>query len=304
MLDEGLHAGLGFLGIRSRTILFAEREAYPVAVLEARMQEGSIPPAPIWFGDLCELDAKQFFGAVDCVVAGFPCQDLSIAGRRAGLDGKRSGLFFEVTRIARDCGARYLFLENVAGIASATATVVDEAEGTLEERAASRVLGELADRGWHAEWVTLRASDVGASHGRERWFCWAWRELADAECACDRAQEQTAYCGWDAQAKRPSDQYSRHSGAPLFAPGPADPAWAGIINSQPWLRPALSIEEQHDAQAAFQKAQSDVRRNPDGLAARLDFSARVQRLKCCGNGVVAAQAAFALVGLVRRMTEI
>ena len=56
MLDEGLHAGLGFMGIRSRTVMYAEREAYPVAVLEARMQEGSIPDAPIWFGDLCELE--------------------------------------------------------------------------------------------------------------------------------------------------------------------------------------------------------------------------------------------------------
>lgn len=175
MLDEGLHAGLGFLGIRSRTVMYAEREAYPVSVLEARMEEGSLPPAPVWFGDLCELDASQFHGVVDCIAAGFPCQDLSLAGRRAGLDGKRSGLFFEVVRIARDCGARYLFLENVAGIASATASVVDEAEGALDERAAARVLGELADNGWDAEWVTLSASDVGASHGRARWFCWAWR---------------------------------------------------------------------------------------------------------------------------------
>lgn len=306
MLDEGLHAGLAFMGIRSRTILFAEREAYPVAVLEARMQEGSIPAAPIWFGDLCELDAKQFFGVVDCVVAGFPCQDLSLAGRRAGLDGKRSGLFFEVTRIARDCGARYLFLENVAGIASATATVVDEAEGTLDERAASRVLGELADLGWHAEWATLSASDVGASHGRARWFCWAWREpddttsprpqkprqtgerelptqagtglhhrpqqpsgevgypglqhqhlqqredgtehsgascsVADTECSCDRTQEQAAHCGWDEAAERPADQHSRLCGPRLFAPGPNDPTWPGIIQNWPHLAPALAGE--------------------------------------------------------------
>lgn len=182
MLDEGLHAGLGFLGIRSRTVMYAEREAYPVSVLEARMEERSLPPAPIWFGDLCELDASQFHGVVDCIAAGFPCQDLSLAGRRAGLDGKRSGLFFEVVRIARDCGARYLFLENVAGIASATASVVDEAEGALDERAAARVLGELADLGWNAEWVTISASDIGASHGRARWFCWAWRNMADTQC--------------------------------------------------------------------------------------------------------------------------
>lgn len=175
MLDEGFHAGLRHMGIRSSTVLYAEREAYPVSVLEARMEEGSIHPAPIWFGDFTELPARQFRGVVDCVVAGFPCQDLSVAGRRAGLDGKRSGLFFEVVRIAADCGAWLMLLENVAGIATATASVVDAEEGELDERAASRVVGELADLGWNAEWIVISASDVGASHVRARWFCVAWK---------------------------------------------------------------------------------------------------------------------------------
>jgi DNA (cytosine-5)-methyltransferase 1 len=180
MLGEGLRAGLARMGIDTRVCCYLEREAYPAAVLAARMEEGSLDAAPVW-SDILTFDAAAWAGAVDCVVAGFPCQDLSLAGRRAGLDGKRSGLFFDILDIAHACGARYLFLENVAGIASATASVVDETEGPLDERAAARVLGELADRGWHAEWLTLSASDVGASHGRERWFCWAWRELADSQ---------------------------------------------------------------------------------------------------------------------------
>ena len=193
MLDEGVRAGFEYLGIRSRTILYAERETYPVAVLAARMEEGSLDAAPIWFGDLTELPAGDLYGKVDCVAAGFPCQDLSIAGRRAGLDGKRSGLFFEVTRIADDCGAWLVFLENVAGIATATATVMDEAEGELDERAAARVLGELADLGWNAEWVTISASDVGASHGRARWFCLAWR--TDDADRPERRPERTGIVG-------------------------------------------------------------------------------------------------------------
>lgn len=193
MLDVGLAAGLEHLGFDLRTILYAEREAYPAAVLGARMEEGSLHPAPIWFGDFTKLTAAKFRGVVDCIVAGFPCQDLSLAGKRAGLDGARSGLFFDILDIADACGARGLFLENVAGIASATASVVDEAEGDLEERAAARVLGELADRGWHAEWLTLSASDVGASHGRARWFCWAWRTMDDTTGArCDGARQRTA----------------------------------------------------------------------------------------------------------------
>jgi len=162
------------MGVETRTVCHIEREAYAAAVLAARMEEGSMDPAPVW-SDLLTFDAAAWRGAVDCLVAGFPCQDLSLAGKRAGLDGKRSGLFFDICDIADACGARYLFLENVAGIASATASVVDAAEGELDERAAARVVGELADRGWNAEWLTLSASDVGASHGRARWFCWAWR---------------------------------------------------------------------------------------------------------------------------------
>jgi len=133
MLGEGLRAGLARMGIDTRVGCYLEREAYPAAVLAARMQDGSLDAAPVW-SDILTFDAAAWAGAVDCVVAGFPCQDLSLAGRRAGLDGKRSGLFFDILDIAHACGARYLFLENVAGIASATASVVDETEGPLDER--------------------------------------------------------------------------------------------------------------------------------------------------------------------------
>ena len=208
MLGVGLRAGLRYLGIETRTVCYLERESYPASVLAARMEDGALDDAPVW-SDVCTFDARAWRGAVDCVIGGFPCQDLSLAGRRAGLDGKRSGLFFELLRIAEDSGARYLFLENVGGIASATASVVDEAEGALDERAAARVLGELADRGWDAEWITLSASEVGASHGRERWFCWAWR-VDDSERA-----ERRQTCAAGAGGKQGDDRRRQeaHGGA-------------------------------------------------------------------------------------------
>lgn len=388
MLGEGLRAGLDHLGIAYRTACHVEREAYAAAVLVARMDEGSMDAAPVW-SDVTTFDGRAFRGRVDCVVAGFPCQDLSVAGKRAGLDGHRSGLFFEVLRIADDCGSQLIFLENVAGIASATATVVDEAEGQLDERAAARVLGELADRGWNAEWLTLSASDVGASHGRERWFCVAWRSMADtglqysdlqqrpygAEHSADGGtvgnasstrlgrREKPGASGsnarsraWREESERGSDalgdgrrkgwtEPTRRTGRPdpsgaglpvadagqpglphsefrelrgswrrnegraiaefrctsfLFAPSPNDPRWADIIASTPWLAPALSIEEQHDAAAAFAAAQPPLRGMADGLASELDYDHRAQRLKCCGNGVVALCAATAAVVLLQR----
>ena len=174
MLGEGVRAACELLGIEHRTVCYVEREAAAAAQLARLMEAGALDPAPVW-SDLLTFDGAAWRGCVDFLIAGFPCQDISIAGRRAGLDGQRSGLFFDILDIADACQARGLVLENVAAIATATATAVDEAEGVLEERAAARVVGELADRGWDAEWITLSASDVGASHGRARWFCLAWR---------------------------------------------------------------------------------------------------------------------------------
>lgn len=179
MLGEGARAAFEFLGHEHRTVCYVEREAPAAAQLVCLMEAGALDPAPVW-SDLLTFDGAAWRGCVDFVIAGFPCQDISIAGRRAGLDGKRSGLFFNILDIADACGAWGLVLENVSAIATATATAVDEAEGALEERAAARVVGELADRGWDAEWITLSASDVGASHGRARWFCLAWRRVADS----------------------------------------------------------------------------------------------------------------------------
>ncbi len=226
MLDEGVRAGLEYLGIGHRPVLYIEREAHAAAVLVARMEEGSLDAAPIW-SDLLTFDSSVVRGKVDCVVAGFPCQDISVAGRRAGLDGKRSGLFFDTLDLAESSGAWLLFLENVAGISSATATVVDEAEGELDERAAARVVGELADRGWNAEWIVISASDVGASHGRARWFCIAWR-MDDSE----RAERRTPCSGGASSKQRNDGGRTKTHGRPGVAEQILDDA-ARHVGSRP-----------------------------------------------------------------------
>lgn len=197
MLGEGVRAAFELYGRQLRTVCYVEREAPAAAQLVRLMEAGAIDQAPVW-SDLLTFDSAAWRGCVDLLIAGFPCQDISIAGKRAGLDGKRSGLFFNILDIADACGAGGLVLENVSAIATATATAVDEAEGTLEERAAARVVGELADRGWDAEWITLSASDVGASHRRARWFCLAWR-VADAGYGA-RAHQPLSVGGRSGQA--------------------------------------------------------------------------------------------------------
>ena len=95
---------------------------------------------------------------VAACTTGFPCQDLSTAGARKGLEGERSGLFFEILRIASEVLPRppkYLFLENVLGIRSS---------GLL------RVLECLASMRYDVRWSVVSASSLGAHHQRQRWF--------------------------------------------------------------------------------------------------------------------------------------
>lgn len=177
MLDRGIHTVFQRLGFNPRTVLWCEADKGAQAILQARMCDGLLDAAPIW-PDVRTLEGAHLHGRVDAVVGGFPCQDLSVAGNRAGLgEGTRSGLFFDLLRIATDSGAPLVLLENVGGIVSAATDVpaAEDEEGEREERAIAVVLGALADAGYDASWLPLRASDAGAPHGRLRVFFLGWR---------------------------------------------------------------------------------------------------------------------------------
>ena len=91
-------AGGGILGghlLGWRTVCAVELEPYAASVLVARQNDGILPPFPIW-DDVCTFDGRPWRGVVDVVSGGFPCQDISIAGKGAGLDGERSGLWKEM----------------------------------------------------------------------------------------------------------------------------------------------------------------------------------------------------------------
>lgn len=92
---------------------------------------------------------------VDVIAAGFPCQDISYAGTGEGLDGSRSGLFYEVARIVRTLGPRIVVLENVAALLT---------------RGMGDVLGTLAAIGYDAQWHCIPAAAIGAPHIRDRAF--------------------------------------------------------------------------------------------------------------------------------------
>jgi DNA (cytosine-5)-methyltransferase 1 len=197
---------------------------------------------------------------VDCIHAGFPCQDISHAGKQAGVGtDTRSGLYREVLRIADVVRPQCLYLENVAAILS----------GGL-----GTVLGDLAARGYDCRWTCLRAADLGAPHGRDRWWCLAIRDT-------DSDSEPTS--AFDAQAPRlcghPIDSNAVGVAAQGLEQGSSDAQeWA-----RPDIRPARPLRDGH----GWWQSEPDLGRVADGVAARVD------RLKALGNGQVPLQAALA-----------
>lgn len=158
MLDEGVCTA-----VRSaRVVGYVERESYLAALLLARMEEKSLAPAPLWCGNLEEFDGREWRGAVDCLTAGFPCQPFSVAGKKEGTADKRY-LWPFIREIICATEVPVVFLENVPGLAI--------------QLGLNRVLGDLAEMGFDAEWCHIAACDVGASHQRERIFLLAVREI-------------------------------------------------------------------------------------------------------------------------------
>ena len=164
MLDESVRLGLEHVGIRSRVVGYCERDPYAQAVLLARMAEASLEPSPVC-DDIADID-ERWRGCVDWVVAGFPCQPWSHAGKQAGTDDER-WLWPDIARVIRYTEPAMVFLENVPGLVSG---------GGLH-----LVLDDLAEIGFDADWLHLTAEAVGASHRRDRIFILANARLQHGE---------------------------------------------------------------------------------------------------------------------------
>jgi DNA (cytosine-5)-methyltransferase 1 len=156
-------AGGGILGgllLGWRTVCAVEIEPYCRRVLMQRQNDGVLAPFPIW-DDVRTFDGKPWRGLVDVVSGGFPCQDISAAGKGAGIDGERSGLWGEMARIIGEVRPRFAFVEN---------------SPMLTVRGLGRVLGDLAEMGFDARWGVVSAASQGAPHLRERIWIMAYPE--------------------------------------------------------------------------------------------------------------------------------
>jgi len=149
----GFSLGLERAGME--TVAFCEIEPFPQKVLKKHW-----PDVPI-YNDVTKLTKEILdndgITGIDVICGGFPCQDISIAGNQAGIEGKRSGLWGEMCRIISDIRPKYAIMENVSNLLAGD-----------NGRWFGRVLGDLAEIGYDAEWHCIPASFIGAPHRRER----------------------------------------------------------------------------------------------------------------------------------------
>ena len=148
-------AGGGILGgvlLGWHTVCAVEIDAYCRKVLLARQRDGLLPRFPIW-DDVRTFDGTPWKDRVDVISGGFPCQDISCAGRGAGIDGVRSGLWREMARITDEIRPRYVFVEN---------------SPLLVSRGLVVVVSDLASMGYDVRWCCVSASNAGAAHIRDR----------------------------------------------------------------------------------------------------------------------------------------
>lgn len=275
-------------------IVAVEWEPYACQVLRERAADGWFPDLQVWEGDIRLFDPSEYAGRVDCIHSGFPCQDISVAGNQAGVGAEtRSGLYREVIRIARVLRPRFLFLENVSAI-------VSNGLGT--------VVADLAALGYDVEWLCLRASDCGAPHHRDRWWCLAYSEsnrcdsppfskndgeeiLWQRRCRfnnssknenvpnADSNQRRTSCMGQDAGADRRDDV----SGICEVLADADKSSCEGYGNGSERRRK----EHAEPCIPSWWQAEPDVGRVANGVAFR------IHRLKALGNGQVPLQAAVA-----------
>ena len=154
-----LFAGIGgfTLGLERAgftTVAFCEIDSYAQKVLKKNW-----PGVPI-YDDVRQITAARLISdgiRVDVITGGFPCQDLSLAGNQAGIEGERSGLWSECARLLGEVRPRYAIFENVPNL-------LNGGDGNWFKR----VLWDISKVGYDAEWHCIRASDIGAPHRRER----------------------------------------------------------------------------------------------------------------------------------------
>lgn len=222
---------------------------------------------------------------VEVICGGFPCQDISSAGKREGLDGKKSGLWREMARLVCRVRPRLVFVENVS---------------TLVARGLDDVLGDLAGLGFDAEWACVRAADVGAPHRRNRMFILAYRDLESLRELSERFEQRSPKC--EDMADAVHNRRGSGSGSETHHEDWSDACWNDAHGRDEGLVFPPKPDD-GDGWVAWTEgggAQPGVHRGAYGAPKGVDAWVRRERLRCLGNAVVPRQAMMAFAGLARR----
>lgn len=161
-------AGGGILGgqlLGHRTVCAVEYDAFARSVLLARQADRTFPHFPIW-DDVRTFDGNPLRGIADLVAGGFPCQDISTAGKGAGINGTKSGLWKEFKRIICEVRPIYAWIEN---------------SPALVVRGLDQVICDLTEMGYDCKWGVFSSAEVGGEHIRERLFILAYSNSAQRE---------------------------------------------------------------------------------------------------------------------------
>ena len=305
----GFDIGLERAGMQ--TVAFCEFEPYCQAVLKRHW-----PEVPI-YDDVRTLSAdtlrRDGVWPIDVIAGGFPCQDLSYAGKRAGIEGERSGLWSEFARLIGEVRPRFALMENVPGLLSA---------------GHGRVLGDLAALGYDATWDCIPASAVGAPHRRDRVWIVAHsnngQRVGSFDAVC--ARRDTVGAGGEdvAHADNARLEGWQRGGVPKCASqwiawprGASSPHTASAKRAR--QRPVTGWQQSGLADNSRRKPEPRLGRVADGVSHWVDPSAwlaepegvprvatgienRASRLKALGNSIV-PQVAFLIGQAVMESTR-
>lgn len=310
----GLFEGYGGLTMGVQAVTGGELIAYSEIDPAACLVLTNRFPGALSLGDITQVNWRLV--DVDrsrplIVTGGFPCQDLSLAGRRAGIAaGTRSGLWEHMARAIDELNPDLAVVENVRGILSAPSNrpvepcpwcVGDKPDRHL--RALGTVLGDLADIGLNAEWCGLRASDVGAPHERFRVFIAAWRRKPSTphsrySPSTPDTEDYGLARSWGARDRWAGPANRGHPDTRVDW-GPYEPAirrWEQVIGRP---APAPTTTSRRGTQQLSPLFTEWMMGLPAGHVTSVPGLTRTQQLRLLGNGVVPQQAAAALLRLLR-----
>ena len=255
-------AGGGILGgslLGWRTVCAVEWDSYAAGILVERQNDGSLCEFPVW-DDVQTFNGRPWRGRCDIISGGFPCTDISSAGRGAGIDGAASGMWGHMARIIGEVRPEFVFVEN---------------SPLLIQRGLARVLSQLAEMGYDATWGIIGAREAGAPHRRDRIWILAHTDKPGEPCervedsgstvleGREQHQEQRQPEGSDKSAGSDQDMAGRSDrqaskGEPERRPGPE----AALPNADQQRLEGRSGDE-HDRQESGRQHKEQDRHPPE-----------------------------------------